>query len=89
MDRMARTRVCLLEFPSQGQEVKSIRLHEAAELEKVLAQSSRSSRVTFRLFVVEDLSRSVIEALGARYDVDPAFFLDHATVESASGDMGE
>jgi len=30
----------------------------------------------FRLFVVEDLSRDVIEMLGAHYDVEPAFFRD-------------
>ena len=30
-----------------------------------------------RLFIVEDLSRDVIEALGARFDVDPLFFRGH------------
>lgn len=30
-----------------------------------------------RLFIVEDLSRDVIEELGARFDVDPAFFRGH------------
>lgn len=30
-----------------------------------------------RLFVVEDLSREVIEALGEHFDVDPSFFQAH------------
>ena len=30
-----------------------------------------------RLFVVEDLSRDVIEAFGARFDIDPLFFRGH------------
>jgi len=30
-----------------------------------------------RLFIVEDLSRDVIEALGSTYDIDPLFFRSH------------
>ena len=30
-----------------------------------------------RLFTVEDLSREVIESLGARFDIDPLFFREH------------
>ena len=30
-----------------------------------------------RIFIVEDLSRDVIEALGAQYDIDPLFFRSH------------
>lgn len=33
--------------------------------------------VKARLFVIEDLSADVIEALGARFDVDPLFFRGH------------
>ena len=39
--------------------------------------SSTQNDVSARLFVVEDLSRDVIEALGARFDVDPLFFRGH------------
>ena len=38
---------------------------------------SAHDNVHARLFVVEDLSRDVIEALGARFDVDPLFFRGH------------
>jgi len=30
-----------------------------------------------RLFIVEDLSRDVIETFGAQYDIDPLFFRGH------------
>jgi hypothetical protein len=33
--------------------------------------------VQFRLFVVEDLSREVIESMGAKFDIDPSFFRAH------------
>ncbi|KAH0339896.1 NAD dependent epimerase/dehydratase family protein, partial [Aureobasidium melanogenum] len=36
-----------------------------------------SDTVTFRLFVVEDLSREVIELLGSNFDIPPAFFREH------------
>jgi len=35
------------------------------------------SNVQLRLYVVEDLSQTVIELLGKQYDVDPAFFRGH------------
>ena len=35
------------------------------------------ANVHARLFVVEDLSRDVIEAFGARFDIDPLFFRGH------------
>ena len=30
-----------------------------------------------RIFIVEDLSRDVIEAFGAQYDINPLFFRSH------------
>lgn len=33
--------------------------------------------VRTRLFVVEDLSRNVIEALGNHFKIDPSFFREH------------
>ncbi|KAF2429254.1 hypothetical protein EJ08DRAFT_698396 [Tothia fuscella] len=38
---------------------------------------SAPNAIQFRLFVVEDLSRRVIEALGAKFDIDPSFFREH------------
>jgi hypothetical protein len=36
-----------------------------------------AKKIQFRLFVVEDLSRSVIESLGSKFDIDPSFFREH------------
>jgi len=39
-----------------------------------LKETPTADKRNLRLFVVEDLSRDVIEGLGARYDVEPQFF---------------
>lgn len=41
------------------------------------AEQGRGHKVHLRLFVVEDLSRDVIEFLGTRFDIEPAFFREH------------
>lgn len=55
------------------------------QLEHALKASNTGSQdgesaeavITFNLFVVEDLSREVIERLGNHFDVDPDFFRAH------------
>ncbi|EKD20377.1 hypothetical protein MBM_01059 [Drepanopeziza brunnea f. sp. 'multigermtubi' MB_m1] len=37
----------------------------------------RGGRCNLQLYVVEDLSRDVIEALGSKFDIEPAFFREH------------
>lgn len=44
-----------------------------------LGRSPSYSGTKGRLFVVEDLSSSVIEHLGSHFDIDPSFFRDHIT----------
>jgi hypothetical protein len=39
-----------------------------------------------RLFIVEDLIPEVIEALGCRFNIDPAFIASHISVSEKSGD---
>lgn len=39
-----------------------------------------------RLFIVEDLTAAVIEALGCRFNIDPAFFASHLSVSENSKD---
>ncbi|KAJ9639919.1 hypothetical protein H2199_006152 [Coniosporium tulheliwenetii] len=41
------------------------------------AEQGDGRKVHLKLFVVEDLSRDVIELLGARFDIEPAFFREH------------
>lgn len=76
---MKRTRVTVLDYPEDGKAPARTDLFTSEALKDCIAQldDQKSSSVKFRLFVVEDLSREVIETLGARYDVDPAFFREH------------
>lgn len=78
-ERMGRTRVTLLEYPADGEAPTRSDFKTSKDLdERILKlESEKSSSVKFRLFVVEDLSRDVIETLGSRYDVDPSFFREH------------
>ncbi|KAF5242108.1 hypothetical protein FAUST_3468 [Fusarium austroamericanum] len=45
----------------------------------ILGIKNANSEVKFSLFVVEDLSREVIEALGSAFAIDPRFFRAHIT----------
>lgn len=80
-ERMKRTRVAVLDYPEDGKKPSRIDFETPEELKDGIAEldgdDQKNSSVKFRLFVVEDLSREVIETLGARYDVDPAFFREH------------
>lgn len=77
LERFDKTKVCVLEYPKEGPEVLKTRINEASELKEYLSKEHDDSPTKFRLFVVEDLSRSVIEALGSKFDVDPSFFREH------------
>jgi len=61
-ERIERTKVCILDYLSDEVEAKEI--STASMLRKELNQVSIKAGVQFRLYVVEDLSREVIEALG-------------------------
>ncbi|KAL8753940.1 MAG: hypothetical protein Q9199_004699 [Rusavskia elegans] len=75
-ERASRVKVALLEFHAD-----SITRHEistAEQLASVCPTSSAGSKgLVSRLFVVEDLSRDMIETLGSHLDVDPMFFRGH------------
>lgn len=76
---MAKTKVTLLEYPDNGGLPKKKEFTDSATLDDHIAglENEDDPSVRFRLFVVEDLSRDVIETLGSRYDVDPSFFREH------------
>jgi len=79
-ERVSRCNVTRLDFGSDGQVSKkscdsSTSLLEALKDDDV-GESSEEKR-ELRLFVVEDLSRDVIEALGSKLDIEPAFFREH------------
>lgn len=74
---MERTNVCLLEYPKEGPGVEEKRFDDCAELKDCLDVMGENESVQTRLFVVEDLSRDVIEALGYHFKIDPSFFREH------------
>lgn len=77
--RMKKTRVCLLDYPRDpNREISREELDDSEKLRtKVQAIKDDDDSVKFRLWVVEDLSREVIETLGHHYDIDPSFFREH------------
>lgn len=76
-ERMKRTNVCLLEYPTEGPGVEEKRFYDTGELEDCLSDLRENEHVKTRMFVVEDLSRDVIEALGSHFKIDPSFFREH------------
>ena len=72
--RSKRTKVAMLDF-IPGADIRRVNLYSSAELSTALQEpQDKSKNVKGRLFVVEDLSSEVIEALGAKFDIDPLFF---------------
>ena len=76
-ERASRTKVAMLTFGPDAH-VHRVDFSDINNLSTALNEPRNShDDVHARLFVVEDLSRDVIEALGARFDVDPLFFRGH------------
>ena len=78
-ERAARTRVAMLTFYAD-QETSRRDFNRSEELVKALQIMAKEERdFEARLFIVEDLCRNVIEALGSAFDIDPLFFRNHTT----------
>ncbi|KAH7178263.1 hypothetical protein DER46DRAFT_696010 [Fusarium sp. MPI-SDFR-AT-0072] len=81
-ERAKKMNVALLKFKEDGQAEKQPDndLHTPEDLRKVIKKARKPElQVTFSLFVVEDLSRDVIETLGSELAIDPRFFRAHIT----------
>ncbi|KAL8833664.1 MAG: hypothetical protein Q9170_004150 [Blastenia crenularia] len=75
-ERASRMNVTLLEFRTDGNTRHDITTTQhLADLLPSLSMHDKD--VAARLFVVEDLSRDVIETLGSHFDIDPTFFRGH------------
>jgi Mg2+ and Co2+ transporter CorA len=77
--RASRTNVTRLDYLDSG-EVVSNQYKSSKALRDALTGESTDNdadKRQFRLFVVEDLSRDVIELLGSNLDIEPAFFREH------------
>ena len=76
-ERSSRCKVTILTFGPTG--VVSHQICESMQslTEALSGKCDDISDGHARLFIVEDLSRDVIEALGSKFDVDPHFFRGH------------
>lgn len=79
--RWARTKICVMEYFPDAVEKRFIPRSkgqglETEELRRELHKGN-SKEASFRLYVVEDLSRNVIEALGTEFGIEPDVFRAH------------
>jgi hypothetical protein len=78
-ERAERTNVTQLDYLTSG-EVLSKNFNSSSALRSSLEKQTSGwsdEEIKLRLFVVEDLSRDVIENLGSNLDIEPAFFREH------------
>lgn len=70
-ERASRTKVAVVDFsPGAGTQVQTIT--QSDQLATKLREHTAED--VSRLYIVEDLSRDVIEVLGSELDIDPLFF---------------
>ena len=76
-EKASRTKVAMLTFEPNAP-VHRVDYSDITSLSSALnGPQNEHDDVYARLFVVEDLSRDVIEAFGTRFDIDPLFFRGH------------
>ncbi|KAM4057052.1 putative Mg2+ transporter zinc transport protein [Hirsutella rhossiliensis] len=80
LSRAKKTRVCRLDYYAGGER----KIHPCDDTDGLHAlfddgaeTDGQEEGARLRLFVVEDLSREVIEKFGSKFDVDPSFFRSH------------
>jgi hypothetical protein len=73
-ERARRTNVMRLDYLESG-DVDEKKCETPDQLIEALIEDTGESKL--KLFIVEDLSRDVIEALGDNLDIEPAFFREH------------
>lgn len=78
-ERYARTNVTRLDYLDSGGVVSNTYTtpKDLRDALKGEAAEKDDGKRQFRLFVVEDLSRDVIELLGVHLDIEPAFFREY------------
>jgi hypothetical protein len=72
--RVKKTKACVLDYSMDS--VTPHPINSAVALKEKLDEAI-DDNVKFRLYVVEDLSRDVIEALGHKLGIEPGFFRAH------------
>ncbi|KAI1380840.1 hypothetical protein F4677DRAFT_200072 [Hypoxylon crocopeplum] len=74
-ERAERTNVAIFDFVSKQPAPTERRITNRGDLADCLGEPGTPGAT--RLYVVEDLSRDVIELLGSKLDIDPLFFREH------------
>lgn len=78
-ERLRRTNVTRIDYYKSGN-IEPKQYTSSKDLRTVLegeAEEPDDENRQLRLFIVEDLSRDVIELLGAHFDIEPTFFREH------------
>ncbi len=75
-ERASRTNVTRIDF-RKSDYVAEVSCDTPEKLIVALDEDYPEHEDSLRLFVVEDLSRDVIEALGSKLDIEPDFFREH------------
>jgi hypothetical protein len=77
-ERGSRTNVTVLDFDKDyNNERNDYKTITSLQQQFNKGPTDTNDKVHARLVIVEDLSRDVIETLGARFDIDPLFFRQH------------
>lgn len=85
-DSHGRCRVITLDFRQGIQGVSSQTLVDLNDLpSKLQSDNNHESPLQGRIFIIEDLTKEVVELLGSRLDVDPLFFAMHLHVDQRRG----
>ena len=74
-NRIKKAKVCVLDYYTN--EVISHPKDSVEQLRQNLGEENIDNNIKFRLYVVEDLSRDVIETLGHKLGIEPGFFRAH------------
>lgn len=80
-ERWAQANICVLEYSQSAVETRYITSNGKIPLKiedlRSKLHEHTSKDASFRLYVVEDLSRNVIETLGTEFGIEPDFFRAH------------
>lgn len=67
----------LLQYSANDEPIRKTEFTHATQLKTALEIPSKDPSTKLKLYVVEDLSREVIELFGSKFEIDPAFFREH------------
>lgn len=76
-ERVKKTKVCVLDYCTESVTPHPINSVEGVGGLKEKVEEAIDDNIKFRLYVVEDLSRDVIETLGHKLGIEPGFFRAH------------